>query len=238
MTNTYRFADVNVEVTAVHPFIHSFCRDYLVSEPADFSVETTRADIEFERSKAEHSDASDAYLESLAVYRKIAEKMPHFGAFLMHGSAIAVDGRGYIFTAASGTGKSTHARLWRELLGDKAIVINDDKPLLRIRSDGSAVVYGTPWDGKHRLSRNISVPLKAVCFLKRAEKNTIREILRQTALPAMIGHVYRPADANALSETLVLLDKMNARFYSLGCNMDISAAKLAYEAMGDNENEA
>ena len=235
MTNTYRFADVNVEITAIHPFIHSFCRDYLVSESSDFSVETTRADIEYERSRAEHPDTSGAYLESLAVYRKIAEMMPGFGAFLMHGSAIAVDGRGYVFAAASGTGKSTHTRLWRELLGDKAIMINDDKPLLRVCPDGSAVVYGTPWDGKHRLSRNIAVPLKAVCFLRRAEENTIREISRQTALPMMIGHVYRPADVGALSRTMALLDKMNVRFYSLGCNMDIGAAKLAYEAMGGYE---
>ena len=231
MTNTYRFADVNVEITAVHPFIHSFCRDYLSHESADFSIETTQVDIEYERSRAEHPGVSDAYLESLAVYRKIAEIMPNYDAFLMHGSAIAVDGRSYVFTAASGTGKSTHARLWRELLGDKAVMINDDKPLLRVHPDGSTVVNGTPWDGKHRLSRNTAVPLKAICFLRRAEENIIHEISRQVALPMMIERVYRPTDTDALSKTLGLIDTINVRFYSLGCNMDISAAKLAYEAM-------
>ena len=231
MTNTYRFADVNVEITAVHPFIHSFCWDYQACGPAKFTIETTQADIEFERSRAEHTGVSDARLESLAVYRRIAEIMPNYDAFLMHGSAIAVDGKGYAFAAASGTGKSTHARLWRELLGEKAVMINDDKPLLRVHPDGSTVVYGTPWDGKHRLSQNIAVPLKAICFLRRAEENTIHEMPRKVAIPMMIEHVYRPIDTDALSKTLGLIDTMNVEFYSLGCNMDIGAAKLAYETM-------
>lgn len=231
MTNTYRFADINVEITAVHPFIHSFCRDYLACEPADFSIEITQSDIEFERSLAEHSTVSDSYLESLAVYRKIAEIMPNYSAFLMHGSAIAVDGQGYVFAAASGTGKSTHTRLWRELLGNRAVMINDDKPLIRVHSDGAAVMYGTPWDGKHRLSRNTAVPLKAICFLRRAEDNTIQEMPRKAAIPMMIERVYRPTNTEALSKTLTLIDKMNVRFYCLDCNMDLSAAKLAYETM-------
>ena len=84
----------------------------------------------------------DDYLETLAVCRKIAERMPEYDTFLFHGSCIAVDGVGYLFTAKSGTGKSTHTRLWRELLDNRATMVNDDKPLIRIADDG-LVIYGT-----------------------------------------------------------------------------------------------
>ena len=107
----------------------------------------------------------DDYLETLAVCRKIAERMPEHNTFLFYGSCIAVDGAGYVFTAKSGTGKSTHTRLWRELLDNRATMVNDDKPLIRI-ADDDAIIYGTPWDGKHPLSHNIAVPLKAICILE------------------------------------------------------------------------
>ena len=80
-----------------------------------------------------------------------------------------MDGEAYIFTAVSGTGKSTHAMLWREVFGERVRMINDDKPLIRITPEGKAVVYGTPWDGKHHLSKNSAFPLKAICWLTRAK---------------------------------------------------------------------
>ena len=231
MERTYRFADVNVRIAPVHGEVLAFCSGYEWDGPADFSAETTQADIDRERARGDGGNYSDAYLESLAVYRRIAEKMPEYGAFLFHGSAIAVDGAAYLFTAKSGTGKSTHARLWRELLGDRAAMVNDDKPLIRVRSDGTATVYGTPWNGKHRLGGNVSAPLRAVCILERAEENRIRAVSRQEALPMLIQQAYRPADPAALARTLEMIDRMNVRLYRLGCNMDIGAAELAYNAM-------
>ncbi len=231
MTDTYRFADVNVKISPVHPEIHAFCADYATAGPADFSVVTNRGDIDFERARTDQTGYNDAYLETLAVYRKIAERMPEYDAFLFHGSAIAVDGQAYLFTAASGTGKSTHARLWRELLGDRAVMVNDDKPLLRVHEDGGATVYGTPWDGKHRLSYNIAVPVKAVCILERAADNRIREIRKQEALPMLIQQAYRPADPAALAKTLALIDRLDVKIYRLFCNMDMGAAELSYNTM-------
>ena len=61
---------------------------------------------------------SDIYLETMAVYRKIEDKLLDYDTILFHGSAVAVDGVGYLFTAKSGTGKSTHTRLWREMLSE------------------------------------------------------------------------------------------------------------------------
>lgn len=172
------------------------------------------------------------YLESLAVYRKIAEYLLDSAILLFHGSVIAVDGEAYLFTAKSGTGKSTHTRLWRELLGERAIMVNDDKPLLKIYED-SVIAYGTPWDGKHHLSNNVAVPLKTICVLKRSEKNHIELITKNAAWPMLIQQCYRPADSTAMVKTLSLIDRLSdsVKLYELSCNMDIEAAQIAYHCM-------
>ncbi len=235
MTKTYRFADVNVRVEAIHSAVLSFCSGYETDGDSDFAVSISQQDIAFERSRAEHPGYSDAYLETLAVYRKIAERMPAYDTFLFHGSVIAVDGKAYIFTAKSGTGKSTHARLWREMMGERAVMVNDDTPLIRVQPDGAATVYGTPWDGKHRLSANIAVPVRAICILERAQENRIREIISKAeALPMLLQQTYRPADPAALAKTLTLIDRLNVKLYRLGCNMEIEAAEISYNAMKED----
>ena len=241
MTGIYRMAERNIRITSLYPTVQHYCEAYRYDGLPVFSVETTQADIDREREMSLRAEAAegvsphdyaDAYLEELAVYRKIAEKMPEYDTVLFHGSAVSVDGAAYLFTAKSGTGKSTHTRLWRELLGKKAVMVNDDKPLIRI-TDKRAIVYGTPWDGKHQLSNKIAVPLKAVCILERAEENSIRPIARTEALPTLLQQTYRPSTPSALAKTLTLIDSLGeqVKFYRLGCNMDISAAELSYNAM-------
>lgn len=246
MTDIYRFADVDIRISSVHEKVHRLCEDYRTDGGTyDFAVETTPEDIEYERERSARTDElegipvrsfSDGYLEELAVYRKMAEILPDYDTLLMHGSAVAVDGAAYLFIAKSGTGKSTHTRLWRELLKEKAVMINDDKPLVRV-TEGGAVIYGTPWDGKHRLSTNTACPLAAVCILERAKDNHIRQIDRSEALPMLLQQTYRPEGIPALTRVLELTEKLAAsvRLYRLGCNMDISAAKLSYEAMRKDE---
>lgn len=158
--------------------------------------------------------------------------MIQYGSMVFHGSVIAVDGQGYLFTAKSGTGKSTHTRLWRELLGEKAVMVNDDKPILHVTDDG-VTAYGTPYNGKHRLGNDISVPLKAICILQRAEENHIEPISKSEAYAMLLQQVYRPQNSKAMRDTLLLIDKMAelVSFYRLGCNMDISAAETAYNGM-------
>jgi hypothetical protein len=111
-------------------------------------------------------------------------------------------------------------------------MVNDDKPLIRLEETG-AVVCGTPWDGKHRLSANLAVPLKAVCLLERAEKNVIRPITVSEAYPMLLQQVYRPMDPAALAKTLALLDRLAGavRLWRLGCNMELEAARVAYDEM-------
>ena len=235
LTNKYDFAGKTVEVNSLNEAVHNYCAAYITDAPADFVVTTTQEDIDYERSRAEIPGLSDGYLEELAVYRKISEKMPYYDTILFHGSVVAVDGSAYLFTAASGTGKSTHVALWRKLFGERAVMVNDDKPLLHIGDVVTA--YGTPYDGKHKLSNRIAVPLKAICILERASANSIVPVTKSEAYAMLIQQAYRPNDVFALQKTLELVDKMADKvgLYKLSCNMDIEAAQVAYDGMNKHE---
>ena len=241
MTDTYRLAEKNIQVVSLFEAVHRYCRDYRCDAPPDFAVEIRPEDIAFERERSAREDRTegraekpyaDEYLELLAVYRKIAERMPDYDTILFHGSCVAVDGAAYLFAAKSGTGKSTHARLWRELLGERAVMVNDDKPLIRITEEGP-LVCGTPWNGKHRLGANLAVPLRALCVLERAEENRIVPLTPEEARMPLLQQTYRPMDPAALGKTLELLDRLagSVKLYRLGCNMDPEAARLSYETM-------
>ncbi|MCR5112074.1 MAG: hypothetical protein K6B38_14420 [Ruminococcus sp.] len=240
-TKKYKMADKVIEISSLYEDVHNYCQDYEAFGQPDFSVEITQSDIDFEKKKSDSEYAyeglpiphfSQGVLEITAVYRKIAEQMIQYGSMVFHGSVIAVDGQGYLFTAKSGTGKSTHTRLWRELLGEKAVMVNDDKPILHVTDDG-VTAYGTPYNGKHRLGNDISVPLKAICILQRAEENHIEPISKSEAYAMLLQQVYRPQNSKAMRDTLLLIDRMAefVSFYRLGCNMDISAAETAYNGM-------
>lgn len=243
---TIALAGKRIAVSALYEDAREFCREYLTDGPADLHVEVTPEDITFEREKSAREDAvegiptrhfPDAYLETLAIYRKIAEIMLEHDTLLFHGSVISVDGQGYLFTAKSGTGKSTHTALWRQVFGDRAVMVNDDKPLLRVTDQG-VFACGTPWDGKHRLSTNVTVPLKAICVLGRGERNRIEPLPVARALPMLLQQSYRPRDGAALARLLALLDKLTKKtgLYALHCNMEPEAALVAYHGMNRKDD--
>jgi len=239
VSNCFKIANKVVEINSLYNQVHEYCSEYLTNEIADYSVNITQSDIDYERKKTDEEQKkslsyihySDSYLEELAVYRKIAEKMIDYDTILFHGSVVAVDGVGYLFTAKSGVGKSTHTKLWCNYLGDKATIVNDDKPLIHV-SD-SITVYGTPYNGKHRLSINMSVPLKTICILTRSSENHIEKISKKQAYTMLVQQVYRSEDMLKMKKTLELIDKLSDKvsLYLLGCNMDISAAQVSYEGM-------
>ncbi len=236
-----KFADVAIHITANFQITADRCREYYSSEPPEFEISITQEDIEKEIAIAESlPDEKKAkgphkaeYMEWLALYRRLCIELTHKNTVLMHGSAIGVNGRAYLFCAPSGTGKSTHTRLWRQYLGDKTVMINDDKPLIRAMDDGTVKIYGTPWNGKHNLGNNISMPLYNICFLERGSFNEISPLSQNDALPKLMSYTFRP---DAPEETILTLDTVQkisefSRFWSLRCNMDPDAAKVAYEGM-------
>ncbi len=234
-------AGVTVEIHPQFDEIRRYCAGYECEGTPELVVRTTAEDIAREREQSAREDAlegiptryfADSYLETLAVYRKIAEGLLQHRVLLFHGSCVAVDGQAYLFTAKSGTGKSTHVRLWRKKFGQRAVMVNDDKPLLRI-TDSGVIAYGTPWNGKHRLATNIAVPLKAICILERSPDNRICQVSARECYPLLLQQTYRPRSPMAMAETLQLFDDMLSRvaIYRLGCNMDPQAADVSYEGM-------
>ncbi len=230
-----------IGVSALYEQTRTFCKNYLTDAPASFEVAVTPADIAYERQRSARADElegaavrehADPYLETLAVYRKLAQLLVQDDILLMHGAVVAVDGQAYLFTAKSGTGKTTHTRLWMRQFGDRAVMVNGDKPLLHITSEG-VTVYGTPWDGKEHLSTNTSCPLKALCILTRSETNHIERISKKEALPMLCQQSYRPCSPIGAQKMLALVDRLGSSvpLYRLGCNMEPEAALVAYHGM-------
>ena len=238
---TISVAGWNVEICALFESTRDYCREYLCDGAADLSVRVSAEDIDLERKKSEREDLldgipvrhfSDAYLETLAVYRKLCRELLNRDTLLFHGSVVAVDGEGYLFTAKSGTGKSTHTALWRREFGERAEMINDDKPLLKIK-ENEILACGTPWNGKHRLGCNKIVPLKAICILERDRTNHIERIDAKEALPMLIQQSFRTGNP---ADTVLLLDLLEqiigkTKLYRLGCNVDPEAAHVAFDGM-------
>ena len=234
-------AETTVEIKCLYESTKNFCCKYITDNPPDFTIEIVASDIEYERNRSYQEDErnnrekvqfSNEYLETLAVYRKIAEELPLYNTFLFHGSAVAIDGNGYVFTAKSGVGKSTHVGFYREKFADRAVMVNDDKPLILVNEKG-VFVCGTPWSGKHELNTNIIVPLKAVCVLNRAEQNSISKVNFYSVLGKIYSQSYKPTSPQALKKVLQLLSEMSDKvnFFNLYCNKDPKSALISYEGM-------
>lgn len=241
MRERYEIGGKSIEITTLYEDTHRLCAGYQTDKSPDFFVQIESSDIAYERKKSALEDEkegrrivaySEGYLETLAVYRKIAEQMLEYDTILFHGSCIAVDGEAYLFTAKSGTGKSTHTRLWRETFGQRAVMVNDDKPLIYITKQG-AIVYGTPWRGKHFLGENIRVPLKGICILERGDVNKIRSITKSEAFPMFLQQTFRPSNVQKMTMVLELLNQFGNQVpaYRLSCNMNPEAARISYEKM-------
>lgn len=225
-----RIAGLTIDVKNKYQYFDEFCRDFKADGTPDFSVEVSSADME--RVIRENPDYPDGYLECLEIYRVICRKILDYDAMLMHCAAICVDNEAYLFTALSGTGKTTHISLWKKKFGQRCIIINGDKPILRIR-DGKFYACGTPWRGKENYGHNINVPIKAICILNRGEKNEIKKIAPHEAISTVLTQTLRTNDMKEMEKMLSITDKLLSAvpFYSLHCNMESEAADVAYEGM-------
>lgn len=172
-------AGLTIKVNSMYIAVYRKCKGF-ISDPAvkaDISVGTTMAQLQADNNRlwAETGEGTVFWnLECLAVHRQITEAFLEHDTLLIHGAAIAYDGGAYLFCAPSGTGKTTHIRLWLENLPE-AYVVNGDKPFLRLTENG-VLVCGSPWCGKENLGTNTMVPLKAVIFMERSERNHIQGV--------------------------------------------------------------
>lgn len=233
-------AEKTVQIDSLTNIQPDFAGYESYSKP-DFCIHMTREDIERERSisiEDGNGNFSDRYLEFLSIGRKIAEELLTSSTFLMHGAVVAAGNDAFMFTARSGTGKTTHIMKWLENLPG-AFVVNGDKPLIKV-TEKEAIAYGTPWCGKEHLNTNIGVPLRAIVLMERSEDNAIEEISFSQALTTLLQQCYRPTEAGRLRKTLALISALNGKvkFYRFRFNnMKPDAFKTSYEALtGQNAN--
>ena len=249
MIFTIQLADEAIEIHSIYDKVYDWCRAYLI--PSDASpenkmiIEITQEDIENEDRRTQDLGRArnpesfmvyhPAHLELSAVYRRICEELPLRSVFMMHGSAISTDGHGYLFTAPSGTGKTTRTLLWKKAY-PQSVIVNGDKPLIRVKEEG-IYVYGTPWAGKEGYQSNTSSQLQTVFLLERAdegEADSIQKLSPYEAFPFVYRQIYLPENPSAKVETLNLMETFLKRVnvYKLRCAPTEAAMKMAMTESG------
>jgi len=231
------------QIRSLFESTRDYLKPYFSEKEPEFTVEVTREDLAFEQEELlkEASQEgfrkrifTDMFLERAAIQRKFAEFLFDRDVLLFHGSTIAVDGKAYLFTAKSGTGKSTHTRLWCQLFGPRAVMVNDDKPFLTVSDDG-IWASGSPWSGKHGLDANLTVPLGGICVLERGKENRIRRADREELIGRLRHETYCPLDPGKEEKFLTLVDALAEKtpLWHMECNKNAQAAQVAFEAMSE-----
>lgn len=226
-----KLANQVISVICKYEYVLKACKEYIV----DLGTPTFTVCVKDDEITAEIDNTVDSidagYAEFICLYRKIAELLPHYNSVVMHGAAITYKDSAILFIAPSGTGKSTHIKLWRQAFKDQVDIINGDKPIVCIENNIS--VFGTPWAGKENWHKNRQAPLKAVCLLKRAKNNCIRKVDSQAYLSELLKQVYLPLDKSSLKQTLRLFDLLvkGVPIYVLECNVSQKAVMTAYNAI-------
>lgn len=159
------------------------------------------------------------------------------GVLAVHSSVLTYKGGAVLCLGESGTGKSTHTRLWREHI-EGTELLNDDSPMLRIVDD-VATVFGSPWSGKTPCYRNLHYPIRGFMRLSQAPVNEIRPLgtlqaygALQPSLPPSFAH-----DEQLFDRVNKLLSELLRRVkgYHLRCLPNREAAELARDTIFHND---
>jgi hypothetical protein len=226
-----RLAGITVEIDNRHNLVFEQCKDYLCDDCAPaFRVAVSTAETQaYQASCGRPMTLPEA--ESYLLYRRICERMPKYGVFLLHAAVVEMEGRGYAFSARRGTGKSTHTELWQSHFKGRATVINGDKPLIRRAPDGRFWAYGTPWCGKEGRGVNRRCPLNAICFLEQGTKNHVSVTSTADAAARIMEATVLPPDADGQDRMAALVGAAvrDIPALTLTCRPDAEAVEVAYE---------
>jgi len=194
--------------------------------PADITVSCDARSILSANPEYETLDMAE-YLGSGVIFSR---QLLDFDGSYLHSSAVILEGKAYLFTAPSGTGKSTHTEKWQRLFG--ATCLNDDKPAIRL-VNGVWMAYGTPWSGKHDLSVPEGVPIGGIAFVFRSEENKIFPMEPAKAVTHLSGQSLWYLTREMLVKQLGLMDKLirMVPVWELHCRNDDEAAYISHAAM-------
>lgn len=234
----YRIADIDVRIDPKYAQTAKRLEPYICSsEKRDFEICLT--DDEIHARSVQSENPCTAYeAESVLILSSFCNKvLAEYNGFFFHSSSLMLDDEGYVFSAKSGTGKSTHTRLWREHFGSRVTMINDDKPVIR-KADNEFFIYGTPWMGKADIGNNVKAPIKAVYILRRGNENSAHKAKASEVIKDLLEATVISAERDQLAKLLALLDEFVSRIpvYILNCKPDIEAVKTAYKIANENYN--
>lgn len=235
MRNRYRIAGLTVDLDIRFPkgrlARQAFPYRYDTQDSADFQVQVSDKLMEEEQLKNPH--LSPESLEYILTGIEFFFQILRYDGIGVHASAVVLDGASYLFSAASGTGKSTHTQLWcREFGPERAFILNDDKPILRL-IDQFWYACGTPWSGKTNLNIPKLVPIRGIAFLEQGTENRITRIRPEDAVYPFLEQTilsYEKAVLEViLDRTLAFLTAIPA--YRLQCRPDPESVHTAYQMM-------
>lgn len=229
----YLIADLVTEFTPKYENLRLLAEQFRYdgSRLPDFTLKVT--DERIEKTDARMSVPDKEKTENFLYAADFNRSIIKHGGMLVHSSGIITDGKAYLFSADSGVGKSTHTRLWLREFGDRVHIFNDDKPVIRIYGK-DVTAYGTPFDGGSGIALNESAPLKAIVFIERGERNSVRvpsskEIIQK--LYFQTSRLVNSETAQSMLQNFEALINSNVKFYILTCNMNPEAAQVAYNAI-------
>lgn len=227
MMKRYKIADIQVDMAVSGRTLEQAAPYLCPSDlPADMTIALNPHEMLAQNPAVGDVDAAEYVATGIYFARHILD----FDGYYLHSSAIVLDGKAYLFTAPSGTGKSTHTKKWVRLFG--AHYLNDDKPVLRL-VNGVWMAYGTPWSGKHDLSTNEGVPVGGIACLRRGEMNEISPMSAEEAVPLLMSQTVHRLYRDQVEAQLVLLDKIlrDVPIWDLSCRNDDDAAFVSHAAM-------
>lgn len=231
----YKIAGCVVDYEPMHSLLQDkmerYCWEEETEQPADISLKLTEEFLREKQKLNPHLTVSEC--EYVWAGLQFYTKLLKYHGFMLHASAIEVDGKAYLFSADSGVGKSTHAKLWKKFLGDEnAQILNDDKPAVVIEDD-SCLAYGTPFSGKSPEHLNRKAKIQGICMLERGAENRIWRISGREALLLLMRQVIWPRNKEEADKLLGYLGVVlkQVPLYRMKCNLSVEAAQKAYEMM-------
>lgn len=233
MQTNYKIADLKISADFRYPIMTARAEKYLCRFDGTADIEIPYSEKVLTDFQTQNPHLSPDECEIILTTRVFYDRLlSDFGGFMLHSSAVVVDNKAYLFSAPSGTGKSTHTEQWLKLFGGRAEILNDDKPAIRF-FNGKPYACGTPWSGKSDLNANRIVPLQGICVLERSAENFIEPLDSGKALFFLMNQTLRPNNADSMDKLLDMLDSIFAqvRIWRMGCNISTTAAEVAYKAM-------
>ena len=149
------------------------------------------------------------------------------GNMLLHSAAASYKGQAVLFSAPSGTGKSTHTSLWKKHYPDDVVLFNDDTPIIA-DIDGKLFACGTPWSGKTEINENMILPLKSIVFLKQGKENSIRKLTTVESVIKLLQETRKPVFEDLMEKHIEFINKIivSTPVYELTCNISKEAVDL------------